>query len=32
MIEVLGIAEPTGPPHLLYAEEISVEIWALHKL
>jgi len=32
MIEVLGIPEPPGAPLLHYAEEISVEIWQLHKL
>jgi uncharacterized protein len=31
MIEVLGIPEPTTPPILHYAEELSVEIWPLHK-
>ena len=31
MIEALGISEPTGPPILHYAEELSVDIWALHK-
>lgn len=32
MIDVLGIPEPKAPPFLHYAEELSVEIWALHKL
>jgi uncharacterized protein YqjF (DUF2071 family) len=31
MIEVLGISEPTDPPILHYAEELSVDIWALQK-
>jgi uncharacterized protein YqjF (DUF2071 family) len=32
MIEALGIPEPIDPPILHYAEELSVDIWALHKL
>jgi uncharacterized protein YqjF (DUF2071 family) len=32
VIEVLGLPEPTVAPILHYAEEISVEIWSLHKL
>jgi len=32
MIEVLGIPEPTNSPILHYAEELSVDIWPLHKL
>jgi uncharacterized protein YqjF (DUF2071 family) len=32
MIRALGIPEPTAPPLLHYAEELSVEIWALHRL
>ena len=32
MIEVLGIPEPTNPSILHYAEELSVDIWPLHKL
>jgi len=32
MIQVLGIPEPTTPPLLHYAEELSVEIWALQKM
>lgn len=31
MIEVLGIPKTTGQPLLHYAEELSVEIWPLHK-
>ena len=32
MIEVLRIPEPTSAPILHYAEELSVDIWALHKV
>jgi uncharacterized protein YqjF (DUF2071 family) len=32
MIEVLGLPEPSGGPILHYAEELSVEIWPLHKV
>lgn len=31
MIEVLGLPEPTEPALLHYAEELSVDIWALQK-
>lgn len=31
MIESIGISEPSGDPHLRYAEAIRVEIWPLRK-
>jgi uncharacterized protein YqjF (DUF2071 family) len=32
MLDVLGLPEPTAAPILHYAEEISADIWSLHKV
>ena len=32
MIASLGVEEPSGEPHLAYAEEIRVRIWSLERL